>query len=217
MTTGKWRIVGVLLIGTGLAAALPFQRAIDRPRSGPAKMNQADFVWRRSDDRPAAATPISRSQAAELFIQQPTDHASSSESRVPRVSRPASLDAAALPPELPPVYAPHVTGVAATGATPPKSAKSGDGREFQRRVVRHRIVDGDSLARLAARYLGNDKRWLEIYEENRDVLESPDLLPIKVELVIVVRPAELVHDSSGSPHGPLEMVPIDSNQWKRAE
>ena len=42
----------------------------------------------------------------------------------------------------------------------------------------HKIVDGDTLSRLAQRYLGSADRYQQIYEANRDVLRSPDLLPI---------------------------------------
>jgi nucleoid-associated protein YgaU len=42
----------------------------------------------------------------------------------------------------------------------------------------HRIVDGDTLSGLATRYLGRADRFGEIYEANRDVLRSPDVLPL---------------------------------------
>jgi nucleoid-associated protein YgaU len=57
----------------------------------------------------------------------------------------------------------------------------------QRVDRRHRIADGDTLPRLAERYLGSAERYLEIYEHNRDVLHSPDELPIGVELRIPTR------------------------------
>jgi nucleoid-associated protein YgaU len=46
----------------------------------------------------------------------------------------------------------------------------------------HTVVDGDSLEKLAARYLRDAKRSGEIYALNRDVLASPELLPIGAEL-----------------------------------
>jgi nucleoid-associated protein YgaU len=58
--------------------------------------------------------------------------------------------------------------------------------EAQSTHVRHRIVDGDTLQRLAAYYLKSEGQWREIFENNRHVLESPDLLPIGVELKIPV-------------------------------
>jgi hypothetical protein len=48
----------------------------------------------------------------------------------------------------------------------------------------HTIVDGDSLEGLAEQYLGTDQRWTEIYEANRQLLRSPDVLPIGVRLRI---------------------------------
>lgn len=49
---------------------------------------------------------------------------------------------------------------------------------------RHKIVNGDSLPALAKRYLGSEDRADEIFEANRDLLSSPDALPIGVELRI---------------------------------
>ncbi len=48
----------------------------------------------------------------------------------------------------------------------------------------HKIIDGDSLALLAERYLGSASRAMEIYEANRNVLAQPEILPIGVELKI---------------------------------
>jgi hypothetical protein len=54
----------------------------------------------------------------------------------------------------------------------PRAAPAADGS------IQHRVADGDTLAKLAGRYLGNPARQLEIYELNRDVLPSPHALPI---------------------------------------
>ena len=48
----------------------------------------------------------------------------------------------------------------------------------------HTIVDGDTLSDLAARYLGGSHRAAEIFEANRGLLASPELLPIGAEIVI---------------------------------
>ncbi len=48
----------------------------------------------------------------------------------------------------------------------------------------HKIIDGDSLALLAERYLGSASRAMEIYEANRNVLTRPEILPIGAELKI---------------------------------
>jgi nucleoid-associated protein YgaU len=52
----------------------------------------------------------------------------------------------------------------------------------------HRVADGDTLVRLAERYLGSAERWRELYEFNRDVLTNPELLPIGAELRIPTTP-----------------------------
>ena len=48
----------------------------------------------------------------------------------------------------------------------------------------HRVVDGDTLSRLALRYLGDADRFAEIFEANRELLPEPDVLPIGVQLTI---------------------------------
>jgi hypothetical protein len=58
------------------------------------------------------------------------------------------------------------------------------------------VVDGDSLPKLAGRYLKDPDRAWEIYRLNRDVLRSPDLLPIGIVLKLPTR--EISSDSSVS-------------------
>ena len=48
----------------------------------------------------------------------------------------------------------------------------------------HQIVDGDSLESLARRYLYDPERAMDIYESNRDKLDSPNMLPIGMVLTI---------------------------------
>jgi nucleoid-associated protein YgaU len=48
----------------------------------------------------------------------------------------------------------------------------------------HVVHNGDTLERLADRYLSDGARALELFDLNRDVLENPHLLPIGVELRI---------------------------------
>ena len=48
----------------------------------------------------------------------------------------------------------------------------------------HTIVDGDTLPALAERYLGSADRFWELYEANRNVLPSPELLPIGKKIKI---------------------------------
>ena len=72
----------------------------------------------------------------------------------------------------------------------------------------HRIADGDTLAALAARYLGSSERLMEIYEANRDLLSDPDVLPIGVELRI----PPPWHASSTAPTSRRPLVPVVRHQ-----
>jgi nucleoid-associated protein YgaU len=78
------------------------------------------------------------------------------------------------------------------------------GRPAVRRgVLTHRIIDGDTLRNVAERYLGSADRYVEVYQANRDVLESPDVLPIGAELTI---PPSVAEEDRTATSGPL--VPV---------
>lgn len=49
---------------------------------------------------------------------------------------------------------------------------------------RHRIAEGDTLTRLAEKYLGSRDRYLDLFQANAEVLFDPRLIPIGVEIVI---------------------------------
>lgn len=49
--------------------------------------------------------------------------------------------------------------------------------------TKHVVTDGDTLASLAKRYLGEASRAGELFELNRDRLEHPDVLPIGMLLL----------------------------------
>jgi hypothetical protein len=67
----------------------------------------------------------------------------------------------------------------------------------------HIVVDGDSLAKLAGRYLDDPHRAAEIYQLNRHVLTNPELLPIGVELAIPSRSAA-THAATTSPQSSMQ-------------
>lgn len=87
---------------------------------------------------------------------------------------------------------------AVAAATPPigkptESAGSAPPAVVQPRTIAgrtHLITDGDTLARLAERYLQDAARAREIFELNREVLRDPNLLPIGVALRIPGDPAQ---------------------------
>lgn len=58
-------------------------------------------------------------------------------------------------------------------------------------ALNHRVEDGDTLRKIALRYLGRADEYHRIYELNRDVLSTPDLLPIGAVLRIPTRDSQL--------------------------
>ena len=72
----------------------------------------------------------------------------------------------------------------------------------------HRIVDGDTLQSLAARYLGSEDRAMEIFEANRDLLSSPKVLPIGK--VLKIPPRESAAQPSAARSSVGDVLPDDS-------
>lgn len=56
----------------------------------------------------------------------------------------------------------------------------------------HVVKNGDTLEKLAERYLTDPGRALEIFDLNRDQLSNPHLLPIGVELRVPLNPDRIV-------------------------
>ena len=96
----------------------------------------------------------------------------------------------------------------------------------------HIVVDGDSLAKLAGRYLDDPRRAEEILELNRGLLSDPQLLPIGVELLIPPRSADTsiggnspqsylpravaIHSAHGHGLVPVRPIPSGSTLTPRA-
>lgn len=85
----------------------------------------------------------------------------------------------------------NVTDNRQVGPPPWPAAAERDGPRM------HVIADGDSLEKLAGRYLDDPHRSSEIYEFNRELLSSPDLLPIGAELKMPERSARTAWDRQG--------------------
>jgi nucleoid-associated protein YgaU len=72
----------------------------------------------------------------------------------------------------------------------------------------HIVVDGDSLQRLAGRYLNDPNRSSEIYEMNRELLKTPDLLPIGAELKIPDRTEQTSWNREGQRNAPYGLATV---------
>ncbi len=94
---------------------------------------------------------------------------------------------------------PPIEGVADDSPAPSDFA-SWDARVEHRSsgATRHVVTDGDTLTSLAQQYLGRADAYLEIYNYNRDVLSTPDLLPIGAVLKIPPAGGGLTHVPSNT-------------------
>ncbi len=72
----------------------------------------------------------------------------------------------------------------------------------------HKIVDGDTLAKLAQRYWGHADRFADLYAYNRDVLNDPDVLPIGAELRIPAHPVVAIDSSTETTQPVLPLAPL---------
>lgn len=193
------RKLGIVLavLVTGFVAALPFQRG-DRSSGTTGKASPKDLVLRRHvklqigprgnetqgvvRDRAAATPKVSK---PAVIRSRPA-------------TRPARLSTQPPAPVLSDQFRRLDEGSASTRAdavSPRGSKQSGSARRHVLKVpaprvpsdsvmVRHLIVDGDSLPELAERYLGDSRLHMELFEFNRDVLVSPDVLPIGQEIKV---------------------------------
>lgn len=127
----------------------------------------------------------------------------------PSQNVPATFQDLSALPSLPPRSTIHESEIVRRNSPPrdPGAAPEGSLRT-------HIVIDGDTLTRLADRYLDDPQRSPEIYRLNRDILTNPELLPIGVELRIPARerPGDVLAalNSTGSVAAshPEIMVPV---------
>ena len=161
-----------VIVGSGLFAAWPF-RGESRPE--PAKPAFA------------AAAPLAPADSAQIVFQSPGQPAEAVPAEIPTrapvrktvAEQPAPalvspVDLATTPPEL----APQFAGIEGLAPRPAPSLPAAPEPRLDELPREHRLVDGDTLQRLAQRYLGDPQRWPEIQVENSALLTNPAVLPI---------------------------------------
>ena len=219
----KWMaVVSVMAIGT--IAALFFRK--DASQVVFSQPSQVDSLFREHVERRLAAEPLRATPSARPIAASP-------KSRPPawRITpaQPASIsDAAAKSGDVQPTFHKSLNPVGAL-LPPIDSVVGEDIRDLADESsdtanldvvnsgdLRHEIRDGDTLTRLAEHYLGAADRYLEIFDLNRDILTTPDLLPIGRSLRIPPREAKTADtgdDSDGEEPSRLEpqlpIVPIE--------
>lgn len=137
---------------------------------------------------PEAALPGSRSSAAELeLFAGPPEPLRAVAGRNGAPVQEATAWSARLPDgDVPTASSPAAAG---SGSTPDSPGRTSQG-------LLYTVKSGDTLSGLAARFLGSTQRYLEIYEANRDVLESPNA--IRAGLVLTIPDRDSVSSAEGA-------------------
>lgn len=208
MPVGKKLGVVLSIVVIGVSAALFFR-----------KDGSAFVFWSRGSDDPFAQQVERRVGTPAWTPPGVVDPARGQAQRVPQAATasiaPAQTPAGAQEPRfrstLSPVAAllPPIEGVV-DDVAPAGDFASWDARVENRTggATRHVVEDGDTLTRLAAQYLGRPEAYLEIFNYNRDVLSTPDLLPIGAVLKIPPRRGTLTPAGSLGAESSAALVPV---------
>lgn len=200
MTKKRWRIVATAacVAAAGLAGAWPFRRSQPPSDLAPTPRAASQVVWREESER--AATSL-----ASAAAEQPADQGNEDAP----VRPPASLNeqrnadntqiASAPPPSLATSYQSAAVSpkTVESHAAPPAENASQSPQASSLRWRRHKIKDGDTLAKLAQIYLDDPAREMEIFQSNRHVLQHPEILPIgkwlRIPPLVRVTPPPVTH------------------------
>jgi len=177
----------LIVLAAGLAAAMLFRRAQEPQHE--IRISQANArTERRADEAPDS--PAVQSTPVAPPKKRPPEDPASSTATSPQTH--AQTDRRLIVPSLASRYdlarnVPQAPSLETEEKKQPDAAGERDRSTAGKPLRRHRVVDGDTLVRLAKRYLGDGARYAEILEANRQVLSDPDLLPIGIELKIPPR------------------------------
>jgi nucleoid-associated protein YgaU len=180
------------VVAVGVAAAWPFRQQPPRYPAPPAAL-PLELTLRRQDvtlePRPAGdespAVGLDAADTPGLTAIRPAGYSPAGNLKPLR----PDLENLAPPPDLPVAFDPVALTPALGWESFPAPAPtwSGSWSEKDIRPRSYKLRDGDTLEALAERMLGSAHRAQEIYEANRNVLASPDLLPIGLTIVIPPR------------------------------
>ena len=208
-------LVGLTVVAFGAVAAIPFRRT-PPPASGRSLVDRGSVVWRQTDSlvegtkAPLVVPPVDGQRRAEPASGALTDPDSRPERNEPIPTKPSKMsimfeELDDSPPTAPIANPPPQMKQVELRLVKPRPSRSRQvvpvdtpanpevqqperprtsGQIYERQ---HRIIDGDTLEKLATRYLGDPHRWREIFKANRDQLRHPELLPIGVTLKILRR------------------------------
>ena len=205
----KRRILGITVISVGVCAALPFR---NRPSGEPVDRGEAvEFpaAAASQNELTLQLTMPSTADAAPATARQPFPNiATTRPAPQPQEVRREELQA---PPSIASAFQPLIATIPVT-TFPVATAEAIPATRRAQPPRRHRIGDGDTLAALAERYLGNRDQWRSIWQANNGLLTDPNILPIGQELLI----PQIRHPSRND-NADDHLVPIPPGLLSREE
>lgn len=194
MPRGRKTTIVLGILSLGILGAMPFFRPA-RTVPAVARLPATDELSLRGVPL-QVSTQSNASPAVGLYDEDPApvQGAPAADLAVPRFS--AGLEHLGPPPEFTSTYPTllesvdtwtsrqHAADVVSRSRVIVRPASAESRLPGSEPLRRHRVVDGDTLARLAGRYLGDSSRAGEIYQANREALATPEVLPLGIEIVI---------------------------------
>lgn len=192
--------IGIVLAiaGAAIAAAIPFRKSAapsQTPQTARLPIERRLNAGHESWQGRFQAAPLQTEPLGTLSLSGDGGSASVPELS-PKYHRISPVGALLNATELPPEEEPNLLD---TGAPA--------------RALTHKITDGDTLSRLAEHYWGDATLANKLFEANRDVLQSPDLLPLGRVLKIPPREEALTPPAPVVEPAP-QMAPIPRGAFR---
>ncbi|MEE2990175.1 MAG: hypothetical protein VX715_06145 [Planctomycetota bacterium] len=172
----RW-MVGLGILIAGCCAAIPFQRQASMDHGPSERLTRSSpQLWLAATESDPTSPPSQgiedhhRIESLRLRIPSPVTAPRRPVQQVPSIDD----------------RYPIVTGEPDQETRQVSSSQSQQHETASDRYHHHRIQDGDTLRNLAEQYLGNADLAASIYDANRSILASPDLLPLGRQLRIPV-------------------------------
>jgi nucleoid-associated protein YgaU len=178
------------ILSAGLSLAWPFRAASESlaQSSAPPAVAAPDLALRADAVQVAFQAPGQTAPTVKI-VQSPKRQAAKAVAPAPTTQMAPAAKFAGEPPELPS----HFTAIEQSANPLRRTMVAPSPPQFRE----HSLVDGDTLQRLAQRYLGDANRWPEIQVANSRLLANPDVLPIGKTIRIPPR-SRLVESTSTS-------------------
>jgi nucleoid-associated protein YgaU len=201
VTRKRKLLTATCILGLGFVLAWPFRRPADQREYQPQPEDRPSEPLRASNGDAIVAAPLTQPTAITEPMAPTVAHMASTAEAAVASSSPQKLNGFDLANHPALVESSNTNGEAtappAESTTQPAYTTVGEqlGNPSQtawRDEVLHIVANGDTLEKLAERYLNDAGRAMEIFDMNRDQLNNPHLLPIGVELRVPVSPDRII-------------------------